>query len=133
MPGGFGACLLLATAVMTVTAPIVRAQGAGQRGTAAFDGQYTGELRLLQVIQGDCTTPPLGAVYPLSVSGGQVRFAYVPRFATVLTGGVAADGSFRAAARTRHGAVEMTGQIRGNRVRAQIVSPSCRYAFETRD
>ena len=55
------------------------------QASASFDGQYTGELSLTQVIKDDCTEPPLGAVYPLTVSRGEVRFAYVPRFATTLT------------------------------------------------
>jgi len=94
-----------------------------------FDGQYAGELRLAGTIEGDCTEPPRGALYPLIVSGGQVRFAYLPRFATTLTGSVAPNGSFRASAPTKLGPVEMVGQIRGNIVEAQIASPSCRYTF----
>jgi hypothetical protein len=124
MPKAWGSGLLLAT----VLGPAVLAQV-----TSAFDGRYVGELRLAQVIDGDCTEPPRGALYPLTVSGGQVHFAYLPRFATTLTGNVAANGSFRASAPTKRGRVEMTGQIRGDRVTAQIVSPSCRYDFATRN
>ena len=122
MPRRLGPGLLLATAL---------GAAAWAQGASPFDGEYVGELRLMELIQGDCTTPPPGAVYPLTVSGGRVSFSYVPRFATTLTGSVTANGSFRASAPTKHGRVEMTGQIRGNRVNAQIVSPSCRYSFAT--
>jgi len=101
------------------------------QGPAAFDGQYVGELRLTRTVDGDCTTPPLGSLYPLTISRGEVRFAYVPRFATTLIGRVGENGSFKASARTKQGPVEMTGQIRGNAVSAQIVSPSCQYTFQT--
>jgi hypothetical protein len=129
MPRRLGPGLLLAALLGGVAlAPVASAQV-----TSRYDGEYVGELTLTALIQGDCTTPPLGALYPLTISGGQVRFAYLPRFATTLTGSVAEDGSFRATAPTRHGVVEMTGQIRGNAVRAQIASPSCRYNFATKD
>jgi hypothetical protein len=121
---------MLAAALLGSLAP---AQQAAAQATSRFDGDYVGQLTLVELIQGDCTTPPLGAVYPLSISGGQVRFAYVPRFATTLTGSVAENGSFRASAPTKYGRVEMTGQIRGNKVNAQIVSPSCVYNFVTAD
>src|SRR5713101_2778321 len=83
------------------------------QGTARFDGQYMGELTLTKVISGDCTKPPLGALYPLEISRGEVRFAYLPRFATTLSGKVAANGIFKAAARLRRGSVQMTGRIQG--------------------
>jgi hypothetical protein len=97
-----------------------------------FDGQYIGELRLTNWVSGDCTEPPLGALYPLTVSAGEVRFAYLPRFATTLTGKVAANGSFKASARTKKGFVQMTGQIRGENVIAELKSPSCKYSFKTK-
>jgi hypothetical protein len=106
-------------------------QIASAQGLSGFDGQYVGQLTLVEVIAGNCTPPPLGALYPLVVSGGQVSFAYLPRFDTTLTGSIAANGNFKASARTKHGFVEMTGQIRGNAVNAQIVSPSCLYNFAT--
>lgn len=124
MPRGLGPGLLLAIAC---------GSAALAQGASRFDGDYVGTLTLVELIQGDCTTPPPGAVYPLNVSGGQVRFAYVPRFATTLTGRVAEDGSFRASAPTKHGRVEMSGRLRGNKVNAQIVSPSCVYNFVTAD
>jgi hypothetical protein len=124
MPRALGPGLLFAMAL---------ANAALAQTPSHFDGQYAGELTLAQVIDGDCTEPPRGALYPLTVSGGQVRFAYLPRFATTLTGSVAPNGSFSASAATRSGTVRMTGQIRGNAVRAQIVSPSCRYEFATRN
>lgn len=101
------------------------------QGTSRFDGQYVGELILKGVTNGDCTKPPLGSLYPLSVSRGEVRFAYVPRFATTLTGRVGSDGSFTAAAREKKGIVQMTGRIQGIRVTATIISPSCNYTYQT--
>jgi hypothetical protein len=68
---------------------------------AKFDGQYMGELTLTKEITGDCTTPPLGALYPLTISRGEVRFAYRPRFDTTLRGRVGEDGIFKASARLR--------------------------------
>jgi hypothetical protein len=104
------------------------AQGGGR-----FDGQYIGELTLTSVVTGDCTEPPLGAVYPLTVVGGEVRFAYVPRFATTLVGRVDGNGMFRATARLKRGTAQMTGRIRGDTVIAEIASPSCKYRFQTRN
>jgi hypothetical protein len=103
------------------------------QGATWFDGQYVGELTLTRVIDGDCTPPPLGALYPLEISGGQVRFSYVPRFSTTLTGRVARDGTFTAAARVKRGAVQMTGRIYGNNLTAHLASPSCTYTFQTRN
>ena len=40
------------------------------QGAAQFDGQYTGELRLARTFSGDCTEPPFGALYPLTVAAG---------------------------------------------------------------
>jgi hypothetical protein len=80
----------------------------------------------------DCTPPPLGALYPLTISRGEVRFAYIPHFNTILIGRVAPDGSFQASAPLKHGAVQMTGQVRGVRATARIVSPSCNYTFESK-
>jgi len=102
------------------------------QGPAAFDGQYVGELRLTRTVDGDCTTPPLGSLYPLTISRGEVRFAYVPRFATTLVGRVGPDGSFKAVARLKNGAVQMTGRVQGSNLTADIVSPSCNYSFQTR-
>ena len=126
MPRRLGPGLLLAAALGGAFA-----QAASAQVSSRFDGEYVGKLKLTALIQGNCTEPPWGALYPLSVSGGQVRFAYVPRFATTLIGRVAENGSFRASAPTKQGRVEMTGQIRGNAVSAQIVSPSCQYTFQT--
>jgi hypothetical protein len=103
------------------------------QGPAQFDGQYMGELVLTKVIDGDCTKPPLGSLYPLTISGGQVRFLYVPRFGTALIGKVAGNGTFKAAARLRRGAVQMTGRVQGNNLTATIASPSCNYTFQTRN
>jgi hypothetical protein len=107
--------------------------GAWAQGSARFDGQYAGELILMGTLKGDCTQPPPGALYPLIVSGGNVRFAYLPRFNTTLSGRVGDDGNFTASARLRKGFAQMTGQIRGNHVTASIVSPSCNYTFQTRN
>jgi len=103
------------------------------QGATMFDGHYVGELTLTGVIAGDCTEPPLGALYPLEIAGGQVRFSYVPRFSTTLTGRVARDGTFKAAARLKRGAVQMTGRIQGNHLTANIASPSCNYTFQTKN
>jgi len=103
------------------------------QGSAKFDGQYMGELTLTKVINGDCTEPPLGALYPLGISKGEVRFAYIPRFDTTLRGWVGENGIFKASARVRKGFVQMTGRIQGNNITAHIVSPSCNYTFRTKD
>jgi hypothetical protein len=102
------------------------------QGSAKFDGQYMGELTLTKVIN-DCTQPPLGALYPLTISRGEVRFAYVPRFDTTLSGKVGENGIFKASARLRRGFVQMTGRIQGNNLTAYIVSPSCNYTFQTKN
>jgi hypothetical protein len=103
------------------------------QGLAQFDGQYMGELTLKKVINGDCTKPPLGALYPLTISRGEVRFVYLPRFGTTLRGKVGENGVFKASARSRRGFVQMTGHIQGNNLTADIVSPSCNYSFKTRN
>jgi hypothetical protein len=103
------------------------------QGTTQFDGQYAGELTLTRIIDGDCTQPPQGSLYPLTISGGNVRFAYVPRFDTTLVGKVDHKGVFKASARIRKGSVQMTGRIQGNNITANIVSPSCRYTFQTKE
>ena len=121
---GLGSGLLLAAGFTCV---------AWAQGTSRFDGQYRGELTLTKEIEGDCTQPPLGALYPLRISGGQVRFAYVPRFDTTLNGIIDDSGIFKASARIRKGFVQMTGRVQGNRVTAHIVSPSCNYTFQTKD
>jgi len=102
------------------------------QGSAKFDGQYIGELTLTRTTGGDCTEPPLGSLYPLRVAGGEVRFAYTPRFATTLTGKVDDKGVFKASARLKNGSVQMSGYIRGNDVTAYLVSPSCNYTFQTK-
>ena len=105
---------------------------AAAQGVARFDGQYMGELTLTRTTQGDCTRPPLGALYPLMISGGEVRFVYIPRFGTTLSGKIAENGNFKASVRLRRGSVQMEGRIQGNNVTAYLVSPSCNYTFETR-
>ncbi|HXP04027.1 MAG TPA: hypothetical protein VN808_07885 [Stellaceae bacterium] len=104
------------------------------QGSSRFDGQYAGELTLKGIINGDCTEPPLGAIYPLTISGGVVRFKYVARFDTTLTGPVDAKGNFQATGRTKHGFVVMNGHVAdGNTLTASIVSPSCQYSFQTKN
>jgi hypothetical protein len=103
------------------------------QGSAAFDGQYMGELTLTKVINGDCTKPPYGALYPLTISRGEVRFAYRPRFDTTLSGRVDQNGIVKASARVRKGFVRMTGRIQGRNLTALIVSPSCNYTFHTKN
>ena len=101
--------------------------------SAKFDGQYVGELTLTKVITGDCTQPPLGALYPLTISRGEIRFAYLPRFGTTLSGKVGENGNIKASARLPKGFVQMTGRIQGNNITASIVSPSCNYTFQTKN
>lgn len=102
------------------------------QGSDAFDGQYIGELTLMSVVKGDCTKPPLGSVYPLTISRGQVKFQYTPRFSTILIGTVDKNGVFKASTRAHKGIVRMTGRIRGDNVTATVVSPSCNYNFQTK-
>ncbi len=108
------------------------AGAAWAQGAARFDGQYMGELTLTKIIDGDCTTPPLGALYPLTISRGEVRFPYLPRFNTTLTGKIGENGIFKASARLHRGFVQMTGRIQGNNLTASIVSPSCNYTLHTK-
>ena len=119
-----GLGLLLAAGLGSVAWP---------QGSAKFDGQYMGELALTREISGDCTQPPLGALYPLTISRGEVRFVYRPRFGTTLVGKVDENGTFKASARLRRGFAQMTGRIQGNSVSASIVSPSCNYTFQTKN
>ena len=111
-----------------ILANIAWAQGAAQ-----FDGQYVGELTLTKVINGDCTQPPLGSLYPLTISGGRVQFKYDPRFDTILRGHVNQDGTFMATRLLRKGQVRMIGYIQGNNITAYLDSPSCKYTFETKE
>lgn len=103
------------------------------QGASKFDGQYVGELTLTATISGDCTQPPLGALYPLTISGGRVEFKYVPRFNTTLVGKVDRNGRFKAVRRLRRGSVRMRGHIQGSTLTASIESPSCNYTFHTRE
>src|SRR5215469_353240 len=100
-----GLSLLLGTGLANI---------AWAQGSSKFDGQYVGELTLTKEITGDCTQPPLGALYPLTISKGQVRFVYRPRFGTTLIGKVDGNGNLRASARLRKGFVNMTGRVEGN-------------------
>jgi hypothetical protein len=103
------------------------------QGPTRFDGEYMGELTLKKVIAGDCTRPPLGAVYPLTISNGDIRFLYTPHFSTTLRGRIDENGVFKASARLHHGFATMEGRIQGNNVNAYIVSPSCNYTFRTKN
>src|SRR6516162_7228902 len=103
------------------------------QSSAKFDGQYRGELTLTKEIKENCTQPPLGALYPLRISRGEVRFVYVPRFDTTLRGRVDENGIFTASARVRKGFVQMKGRIQGRSITAYIVSPSCNYTYQTKD
>jgi hypothetical protein len=110
------------------------ADTAWAQDVSRFDGQYVGELTLKGIINGNCATPPVGAEYPLTITGGQVHFKYVPRFDTELTGRVDPSGNFKATGQTKSGVVTMTGHISGYRnLTANIVSPSCQYAFQTKN
>ena len=119
-----GLGLLLGTGIGSV---------AWAQGSARFDGEYVGELTLTGRISGDCTTPPLGSAYPLTIAEGVVRFKYVPRFDTILSGTIDQNGNFKASRRLRSGAITMTGHIQGPNVTASIVSPSCQYNFQTKN
>jgi hypothetical protein len=103
------------------------------QGPARFDGAYMGELTLTKVIAGDCTRPPLGALYPLTISNGEIRFLYTPHFSTTLRGKIDEDGVFKASARLHNGFATMEGRIQGNNVNAYIASPSCNYTFRTKN
>ena len=103
------------------------------QGSTKFDGQYRGELTLTKEIKDNCTQPPLGALYPLRISRGEVQFVYVPRFDTTLMGRVDDNGILTASARLKHGSARMTGRVQGNRITAYIVTPSCHYTFQTKD
>ncbi|HVB17389.1 MAG TPA: hypothetical protein VNF04_12700 [Stellaceae bacterium] len=103
---------------------------ASAQGATPFDGQYVGDLTLTNVISGDCTKPPPASVYPLTIAGGKVRFVFVPRFDTTLIGKVDGKGNLQASARIRHGFIRMTGYIQGDKITAQIESPSCKYTFQ---
>lgn len=111
---------------------IVLAGGAWAQGSSSFDGDYVGELTLNGIVNGDCTTPPLGSAYPLSISGGTVRFKYLPRFDTILIGPVDRNGGFKASARTKSGTITMVGKVQAGKVSAKIQSPSCLYSFQSR-
>ena len=103
------------------------------QGSPRYDGQYLGTLALTKAIgRGDCTEPPPGAQYPLTVSGGTVRFSYAPRFDTTLVGTVDHAGNFTAMVQLKSGIVQMTGRIQHEEIRAAIASPSCNYSFQTR-
>jgi hypothetical protein len=106
---------------------------ASAQGSAKFDGQYMGELTLSKIINGDCTEPPLGSLYPLTIFRGEVRFTYVPRFGTTLIGKIGANGVFKASSRLQRGLIQMTGRIQGNQLSADIVSPSCNYTFHSKN
>jgi hypothetical protein len=106
---------------------------ASAQTSANFDGQYMGELTLTKIINGDCTKPPLGALYPLTISRGEVRLAYLPRFGTTLRGNVDANGILKASAHLRKGYLQVTGHIQGNNLTAYIKSPSCNYTFQTKN
>lgn len=123
LPKRLGLAFVLAAAL---------AQAAWAQGIGQFDGEYVGELTLSGIINGDCTTPPLGSAYPLSISGGVVSFKYLPRFDTILTGHVDRNGGFKASARTKSGMISMVGHVQGGNVTAKIQSPSCLYSFQSR-
>jgi hypothetical protein len=116
-----GLSLVLTTALAAV---------AWAQSVAQYDGEYVGELALRGIVNGDCTKPPLGSAYPLSIAGGVVRFKYVPRFDTTLVGRIDANGNFKATARVKTGVVAMTGRVQAGNVTANIQSPSCLYSFE---
>ena len=124
----FGLRLSLAAALAIGLGAVAWAQG-----SARYDGQYMGELTLAKTVGGDCTEPPLGSLYPLTVSRGEVRFSYVPRFGTTLSGTVDDKGNLRASVQLKSGTIQMTGRIQGSQLTASIASPSCNYRFQTKN
>lgn len=104
---------------------------AAAAGSSRYDGQYVGSLVLNKTIRGDCEPPPAGAQYPLTISAGSVRFAYQPRFSTMLLGTIDASGNFTASTKIKNGTVQMKGRIVGQNVTAELLSPSCSYSFRT--
>jgi hypothetical protein len=117
MRRGVGVGLVLAVSAAGV---------AWAQGASGFDGQYVGALTLSGIIAGDCTTPPVGSAYPLSISGGVVTFKFVPRLDTMLVGRIDAKGNFKAMATLHHGVATMIGHIDANHnLTASIRSPSC--------
>jgi hypothetical protein len=104
---------------------------AAQGGGARYDGQYVGTLILDKTIVGDCDQPPPGAQYPLNISAGRVKFAYLPRFSTTLLGTIDTAGNFVASTKIKNGTVQMNGRVVGRNVTAELLSPSCRYSFRT--
>jgi hypothetical protein len=109
----------------------VLASGAWARVSSQFDGQYVGKLTLTRTVSGDCTEPPPGALYPLTISAGRVQFKYVPRFDTILIGTIDENGMFKASRHVRAGLITMTGRVDRMSVAATIASPSCNYTFRT--
>jgi len=103
------------------------------QGATIFDGTYMGQLTLTRIVKGDCTPPAPGALFPLTIAQGRVRFSYQPRFDTELTGRVRPNGAFVAAARIHGGLVHMAGRVENGNVTARIKSPSCRYIFHTQE
>ena len=100
------------------------------QGVSKFDGQYVGELTLTGIVNGDCSPPPPGSTYPLTISHGVVRFKYAPRFDTTLVGRVDANGNFAATATLHHGMATMTGHVTGGGdLTAKIQTPSCLYGY----
>ena len=130
LSGAIGSAVIGSAVIMSA----VIMSAAWAQAPGRFDGQYAGELTLTGIINGDCTKPPIGARYPLTVTGGWVRFKYVPRFDTTLTGRVDDKGNFKATARLHHGFATMTGHIDPvGDLTANIVSPSCLYSFQVRN
>src|SRR5690348_17268780 len=65
--------VVLAVMLAPALAPVLGSAALAQVASR-FDGQYAGELTLNRVISGDCTEPPHGALYPLTIAAGQVSF-----------------------------------------------------------
>jgi hypothetical protein len=74
----------------------------------------------------------VGARYPLSITHGRVRFKYLPRFNTTLTGTIEDNGALKASATLNRGTAQMTGRVDGTSLLADIVTPSCHYGFSTK-
>ena len=110
---------------------IAGARSAAAQGASGFDGEYTGTLTLVAVTSGNSLLAVWGR-YPFRYpAAGQLYLR--PAVRHLITGNVAPDGTFQASAPTSLGPIKMTGQINGNQVNAQIVSPSCLYNFAPAD
>ena len=120
--------LVAATLGVIMLGSIAGARSAAAQGASGFDGEYTGTLTLVEVIWATALLRRLGQLSVERIRGAG-KLCLRPAVRHRPTGNVAPDGTFQASAPTSLGPIKMTGQIKGNQVNAQIVSPSCLYNF----